>query len=48
MGFSIGAFVWSSDMHVIDDIKPILLQIKVEGEEVLLVTNGKEHLEVGE
>ena len=48
MGFSICAFVWSSDVHVVDDIKPILLQIKAEDEEMLLVTYGKERLEIGE
>mgnify|MGYP001076146799 CR=1 FL=1 len=35
-------------MHVVDDIKRFLLQIKEEEKEVLLVTYGKEHLEIGE
>ena len=48
MGFSICRFVWSSYVHVVDDIKPFLLQIKAEDEEVLLVTYGEEHLEIRE
>ena len=47
MGLSICGFVWSSDVHVVDDIKPDLLQIKAEDEEVL-VTYGEERLEIGE
>jgi len=48
MRFSIYCFVWSSDVHVVDDIMPFLLQIKAEDEEVLLLTYWKEDLETGE
>ena len=48
MGLSICSFVWSSDVHVVHDIKHALLQIKAEDEEVLLVTYGEEHLEIRE
>ena len=48
MGLSVCGFVWSSDVHVVNYIKHVLLQIKAEDEEVLPVTYGEEHLEIGE
>ena len=48
MSLSICGFVWSSDVHVVDDMKHVLLQLKAEDEEVLLVTYGEEHLEIRE
>ena len=48
MGLFVCGFVWSSDVHVVHDIKPVLLQIKAEDEEVLLVTYREERLEIGE